>query len=418
MDFFRLHSKFVPTGDQPNAITLLTEGIKAGIKHQTLVGATGTGKTFTMANIVQNLNRPILVLSHNKTLSAQLYAEFKSFFPENAVEYFVSYYDYYQPEAYVPQRDLYIEKDADINEVIERYRNSATMALLTRRDVIIVATVSCIYGIGNPTEYSALSVFLKVGSSSIDRERLIVRLRDMQYERSNMEFTIGTFRVRGDVVDVYLTLSEDIAVRVEFFGDTIESIKLINPLTAEFIQNVDQFQIFPAKQYVSTDDSIKRAIPVILEDLEKEIKEFEKAGKLFEATRLRQRVNYDIEMLQETGYCKGIENYSRYLENRPIGSAPSTLLDYFPSDYVMFIDESHITVPQIRAMYNGDLVRKRNLVEFGFRMKSALDNRPLKFEEFLQRQNQTIYVSATPGEWELEMSRRSAKEVVKKIYEL
>jgi excinuclease ABC subunit B len=408
---FNLVSHFKPSGDQPLAIEYITEGIKLGIKHQTIIGATGTGKTFTMANIIKNLNRPTLVISHNKTLAAQLYSEFKQFFPENAVEYFVSYYDYYQPEAYVPQRDLYIEKDADINEVIEKYRNSATAALLTRRDVIIVSTVSCIYGIGNPQEYVSLSLSLKTGDS-ISRDSIIVRLRDMQYERTNLEFFAGTYRLRGDIIDIYLTTSEEVAIRIELFGDYVDSIKILNPLTGEVIKRVNDIVIFPAKQYVSTIESINKAIPKIFHDLEIEVKDFEKQGKLLEATRLKQRVNYDMEILQQTGYCKGIENYSRYLEDREIGSPPSTLLDYFPKDYIMFIDESHITVPQIRGMYNGDLARKQNLVNFGFRMRSALDNRPLKFSEFQSRQNVVVYVSATPSEWEIKMSNLAAEEVL------
>jgi len=408
---FNLVSNFAPSGDQPLAIEYITEGIKLGIKHQTIIGATGTGKTFTMANIIRNLNKPTLIISHNKTLAAQLYSEFKQFFPENAVEYFVSYYDYYQPEAYVPQRDLYIEKDADINEVIEKYRNSATAALLTRRDVIIVSTVSCIYGIGNPQEYVSLSLSLKVGDS-ISRDAIIIRLRDMQYERTNLEFFAGTYRLRGDIVDIYLTTSDEVAIRIELFGDYVDSIKILNPLTGEVLKRVSDIVIFPAKQYVSTSESINKAIPKILHDLEIEVKDFEKQGKLLEATRLRQRVNYDMEILQQTGYCKGIENYSRYLENREIGSPPSTLLDYFPNDYIMFIDESHITVPQIRGMYNGDLARKQNLVNFGFRMKSALDNRPLRFSEFEARQNVVVYVSATPSEWEIKMSNLAAEQVL------
>ena len=408
---FNLVSNFDPSGDQPLAIEYIIEGIKRGIKHQTIIGATGTGKTFTMANIIKNLNRPTLVISHNKTLAAQLYSEFKQFFPENAVEYFVSYYDYYQPEAYVPQRDLYIEKDADINEVIEKYRNSATAALLTRRDVVIVSTVSCIYGIGNPQEYVSLSLSLKTGDS-ISRDSIIVRLRDMQYERTNLEFFAGTYRLRGDIIDVYLTTSEEVAIRIELFGDCVDSIKILNPLTGEVIKRVNDIVIFPAKQYVSTIESINKAIPKIFYDLDIEVKDFEKQGKLLEATRLKQRVNYDMEILQQTGYCKGIENYSRYLEDREIGSPPSTLLDYFPKDYIMFIDESHITVPQIRGMYNGDLARKQNLVNFGFRMRSALDNRPLKFSEFQYRQNVVVYVSATPSEWEIKMSNLAAEEVL------
>lgn len=403
---FQLNSKFAPGGDQPQAIELLTLGLESGLKHQTLVGATGTGKTFTMANIIANINKPTLILSHNKTLAAQLFSEFKEFFPQNAVEYFVSYYDYYQPEAYVPQRDLYIEKDSDINEVIERYRNSATMALLSRKDVIIVSTVSCIYGLGNPDAYTELSVDLKQGME-FKRDKLLARLRDMQYERTNTDFLIGTYRVRGEIIDVSLPTSDDLAVRIEFFGDTIEKLKLINPISGEFIKNVDEYRIFPAKQYVSTSENIAKTIEIIRDDLEKEKVDFEKQGKMFEAARLKQRVNYDLEMLTETGHCKGIENYSRYLDHRNPGTPPSTLLDYFPDDYLMFIDESHITVPQVRGMYNGDFARKLNLVNYGFRMKSALDNRPLKFEEFEQRLHQVIYTTATPSDWELEKSKNA-----------
>lgn len=412
MSLFKLHSPYKPSGDQPQAIDYLTAGLEAGMKHQTLIGATGTGKTFTMANIIQNLDRPALILSHNKTLSAQLYSEFKDFFPENSVEYFVSYYDYYQPEAYVPQRDLYIEKDSDINEVIERYRNSATQALLSRRDVVIVATVSCIYGIGDPDDYSALSMNVKVGQD-YNREKVMVRLRDMQYERTNHDFGNGTFRVRGEYIDVNLTTSEDRAVRLAFFGEELEAIKILNPISGEVVTTLDDITIFPAKHYVSPQENVVRAVEIIRDDLDKEVKDFSDKGKVLEATRLKQRVNYDLEMLQETGFCKGIENYSRYMERRTIGSAPSTLLDYFPDDYIMFIDESHITVPQIGAMYFGDLSRKQNLVEYGFRMKAALDNRPLKFEEFKQRSNQVVYTSATPSDYEVDNSKASAKEVLK-----
>lgn len=408
---FNLNSKYKPSGDQPQAIEYLTAGLEAGLKHQTLVGATGTGKTFSMANVIQNTGKPALILSHNKTLAAQLYAEFKEFFPDNAVEYFVSYYDYYQPEAYVPQRDLYIEKDSDINEVVERFRNSATQELLSRRDVIIVATVSCIYGIGNPGDYSALSVTVKVGQE-YSREKIMVRLRDMQYERSDHDFTNGKFRFRGEYIDVNLTTADDRAVRLAFFGDELESIKILNPISGEVIGTQDEITIFPAKHYVSPQESINRALGIIRDDLDQEVKDFMDKGKMIEGTRLKQRVNYDLEMLQETGFCKGIENYSRYIDNRSIGTAPSTLLDYFPDDYVMFIDESHITVPQIGAMYHGDLSRKQNLVDFGFRMRSALDNRPLKFEEFQKRSNQIVYVSATPAKYELENSKQNAKEVL------
>ena len=402
-----LHSTYKPSGDQPQAIEYLSAGLEKGLKHQTLIGATGTGKTFTMANIIQNLQKPTLILSHNKTLAAQLYAEFKEFFPNNAVEYFVSYYDYYQPEAYVPHRDLYIEKDSDINEVIERYRNSATQALLSRRDVVIVSTVSCIYGLGNPGDYSEMSVSIKVGESH-NREKFMTKLRDSLYERSDTDFSTGKFRVRGEIIDVRLATSDDLAVRVEFFGDDVESIKLINPISGELIQKVDEYRIFPAKHYVSPTEKTLSAMPNIRNDVEKEVRDFKDRNKLIESVRLKQRVEYDMEMIQETGTCKGIENYSRYFERREIGSPPSTLLDYFPDDYLMFIDESHITVPQIGGMYSGDLARKTNLVDYGFRMRSALDNRPLKFEEFQRRTNQVIYTTATPRGYEIENSKKEA----------
>lgn len=410
---FKLHSNYSPSGDQPQAIELLSCGVLAGLTDQTLIGATGTGKTFTMANVIANVNKPSLILSHNKTLAAQLFSEFKEFFPENAVEYFVSYYDYYQPEAYVPQRDLYIEKDSDINEVIERYRNSATQALLSRKDVVIVSTVSCIYGLGDPADYMDLSINLKVGEN-LKREKLFAKLRDIQYERSNTDFSPGDYRVRGEIIDIHLVTSEDKALRIEYFGDTIDSLRLINPLTGELTQKINEIVIFPAKQFVSPQEKIKDALQTIRADLEKEVFEFKLKGKEFEATRLKQRVNFDMEILEETGYTKGIENYSRYLDKREPGTPPSTLLDYFPDDYLMFIDESHITVPQIGGMYLGDLSRKQNLVDFGFRMKSALDNRPLKFEEFQKRINQIIYTTATPREYEIERSKNSAKKCLQK----
>ncbi len=412
MGAFKLHSNYQPSGDQPTAIEYLTEGVNAGIAHQTLVGATGTGKTFTMANIIQNVQKPTLILAHNKTLAAQLYSEFIDFFPENAVEYFVSYYDYYQPEAYVPSRDLYIEKDSDINEVIERYRNSATQKLLSQRDTVIVSTVSCIYGLGNPEDYEGMSVKIELGKS-MTRDKLLSRLRDMQYERTNNDFGTGTYRVRGDSLDINLTVSEDRAVRVDFFGDDIDSIRIMNPISGEVLNRVNDITIFPAKHNVSPDEKLKAAIKFIREDLEGEVKAFTDKGKLVEATRLKQRVNYDLEMIEETGFCKGIENYSRYIDGRQPGTAPSTLLDYFPDDYLTIIDESHISVPQIGGMYSGDRSRKENLVDYGFRMKSALDNRPLKFEEFLKRTNQTIYTSATPSKYELENSVLSAQQVLK-----
>jgi excinuclease ABC subunit B len=407
---FKLNSPYKPSGDQPKAIEYITAGIEAGIKHQTIIGATGTGKTFTMANIIQNINRPTIVLAHNKTLAAQLFSEFREFFPENDVSYFVSYYDYYQPEAYVPQRDLYIEKDSDINETIERYRNTATQSLLSKRDVIIVATVSCIYGLGDPEDYSKLSYKLEVGKE-IMRDKFFARLTDMQYERRQMDFPIGSFRVRGDIIDINLFTANDLAVRIELFGDVIESIRLINPISGEFVEKVDSHTVFPAKQYVSTQEKLNYAVENILKDLEIEVKAFESAGKHIEAARLKQRVTYDVEMIRETGFCKGIENYSRYIDKRLPGTAGACLLDYFPEDYLMFIDESHITVPQVGGMYEGDRSRKTNLVDYGFRMRSALDNRPLKFEEFLKRQNQVVYVSATPRKYEIEMSEKSAEKV-------
>lgn len=407
---FKLNSPYQPSGDQPDAIKALAQGVQAGIGHQTLLGATGTGKTFAMAKIIEQVQKPTLVLAHNKTLAAQLFSEFKEFFPNNAVEYFVSYYDYYQPEAYIPRRDLYIEKDSDINETIERYRSAATQALLTRNDVIIVASVSCIYGLGNPEDYSALSRKVKVGEK-MERNKLIRYLIDMQYERSDYEFYSGNFRVRGDVVDVHLA-SDELAVRVEFFGDTIEKVILVNPISGEVTEVADEYTIFPAKQFVTPFDSLKAVFPVIRADLEKEVGAFESAGRTMEALRLKQRVNFDLEMLEETGYAKGIENYSRYIDRRPPGTAPSTLLDYFPDDWLMFIDESHITIPQVRGMYNGDLARKQNLVEYGFRLRAALDNRPLKFEEFQERTNQLIYVSATPTEYELNLAKQSTSQAI------
>ncbi len=405
---FELHSKYQPAGDQPDAIDKLTKGVNAKIPHQTMLGATGTGKTFTMANIVANTQKPTLVLAHNKTLAAQLFTEFKEFFPDNAVEYFVSYYDYYQPEAYVPRRDLYIEKDSDINETIERYRSAATQALLTRKDVLIVASVSCIYGLGNPEDYLSLSRILKVGDK-YERNKFLRHLTDMQYERNDHDFFTGMFRVRGDTVDVNIAADER-AVRIEYFGDEIEKITIINPISGEIVDSPDEVKIFPAKQFVTPFEKLKIAIPRIREDMEKEVKRFQTSGKEIEALRLRQRVNYDLEMLEETGYTKGIENYSRYIEGRAPGTAPSTLLDYFPDDWLLFVDESHISIPQVRGMYNGDQARKQTLVDYGFRLNAAMDNRPLKFEEFNQRVNQIVYVSATPSEYELNISRQSASK--------
>lgn len=407
---FNLNTTYKPSGDQPEAIAKLTEGILNKAKHQTLLGITGSGKTFTMANVIQNTGKPTLILSHNKTLAAQLFSEFKEMFPNNHVEYFVSYYDYYQPEAYVPRRDLYIEKEVEINQAIEQYRSSATQTLLTQKDVIVVASVSCIYGIGNPEDYMSLSRTIKVGER-YDRSKLLIHLADLQYERRESDFYNGTYRVRGDIVDINLP-ADDTAIRLEYFGDEIENIKIINPLTAEVIDSPSEVTIFPAKQYVTPFESLKEVIPVIRQDLAKEVASFEKQGKMLEAHRLNQRVNYDLEMLQEVGYVSGIENYSRYIEKRPIGSAPSTLLDYFPDDWLLIIDESHITIPQIRGMYMGDLARKTNLVDYGFRMRAALDNRPLKFAEFSKKINQAVYVSATPSEYELELSKNFVVEQI------
>lgn len=406
---FKVVTKFKESEDQANAIATLSKGIKQGVKNQTLLGVTGSGKTFTMAKIIEQINKPTLVMAHNKTLAAQLYSEFKDFFPHNAVRYFVSYYDYYQPEAYVPQRDLYIEKESDINETIERYRNAATQSLLSRPDTLIVASVSCIYGLGNPVDYMDLSREIKVGDR-YSREKLLIHLADMQYERSEFDFYPGLYRVRGDTVDIYLSAGDE-ALRIEYFGDEIDSLKLIDPVTAEIVDKPRNFTIFPAKHFVTPYESLKGILPQIELDLSKEARALKDANKMIEAYRLEQRVRFDIEMLRETGYCSGIENYSRYIDRRKEGTPPSTLLDYFPDDWMLFIDESHITVPQIRGMYNGDRARKENLVNYGFRLKAALDNRPLRFEEFLHRLNQTVYVSATPSEYELEQSRKSISAI-------
>ncbi len=405
---FKLNSPFKPSGDQPQAIDRLSAGVEKGLKHQTLLGATGTGKTFSMANIIQNVQKPTLILAHNKTLAAQLFTEFKEFFPENAVAYFISYYDYYQPEAYVPRRDLYIEKDAGINETIERYRNAATQSLLTRKDVILIASVSCIYGLGNPEDYQTLAREIVVGEA-YERNKLIRQLVEMQYERSEFDFFTGQFRVRGDVIDIN-TAAEEESVRIEYFGDDVEKISIINTITGEVIQSPERIMIFPAKQYVAPYERLKNAFDQIRTDMELEVAAFEKQGRDIEAMRLRQRVNFDLEMLEETGYAKGIENYSRYIDGRPPGTAPATLLDYFPDDWLMFIDESHITVPQVRGMFHGDLSRKQNLVDYGFRLRSALDNRPLKFHEFNDRVNQLVYVSATPADYELNLARQEVSK--------
>jgi len=407
---FKLEAPFAPAGDQPAAIARLTDGLRNGAKHQTLLGVTGSGKTFTIANAIENLNRPTLVISHNKTLAAQLYAEFKGFFPHNAVEYFVSYFDYYQPEAYIPRTDTYIEKDSSINEAIERMRLSTMNALFTRRDVIVVASVSCIYGIVSMEDYKAMVIHLAVGQE-LTREQFLIRLVDLQYNRNDIEFTRGNFRVRGDTIEVCPAYRED-ALRVEFFGEQIDRITRFDPLTGEKADQLEAVAIFPGKQFVTPADKMKRAILSIREELGPRIAEFEKVGKLLEAQRLKMRTEYDLEMMEEMGFCSGIENYSRHISARPPGSRPHTLIDFFPPDYVLVIDESHATVPQIGGMYAGDMSRKTVLVEHGFRLPSALDNRPLNFPEFQSMQGQTIYVSATPQAQEMEWSKGRVAELV------
>jgi len=409
---FELHSPFTPKGDQPKAIARLTEGLNRGYRHQTLLGVTGSGKTFTMAHVIANAQRPTLVIAPNKTLAAQLCAEFKEFFPENAVEYFVSYYDYYQPEAYIPETDTYIEKDAMINDEIDKLRHAATAALLERRDVIIVASVSCIYGLGDPEEYRTLVVSLRQGQS-YDRDAVIRKLVAIQYERNDINFMRGRFRVRGDVLEVFPAAWAERAIRVEFFGDEVERILEFDALTGEVLGERYQVSIFPASHYATSRPRLERAIASIEAELRERLAELRAAGKLLEAQRLEQRTNYDLEMLREMGYCKGIENYSRHITGRAPGEPPYTLLDYFPSDFLVFIDESHITVPQIGGMYEGDRSRKESLVEYGFRLPSAFDNRPLKFDEFMARVNQVIYVSATPGPYELEHSAQVVEQIVR-----
>lgn len=408
---FKLVSSFQPTGDQPEAIRNLVEGIKQKKKHQVLLGATGTGKTFTIANVIKEVNKPTLVLAHNKTLAGQLYSELKEFFPENAVEYFVSYYDYYQPEAYVPATDTYIEKDASINDEIDKLRHSATSALLERNDVIIVASVSCIYGLGDPKEYEDMVVSIRVGMK-LDRDTLLSELVRIQYERNDIDFHRATFRVRGDTVEIIPASHETNAIRVEFFGDEVDRIREVDIVTGEILGDRKHVAIFPASHFVTSEENLKRAIQSIEEELEWRLKELRDAGKLLEAQRLEQRTRYDLEMLREMGYCPGIENYSRHLTGRQPGETPYTLLDFFPEDWLLIIDESHVSIPQIRGMYNGDRSRKETLVEYGFRLPSALDNRPLRFEEFEQKIHQVIYVSATPGDYELE---KAGYEVVEQI---
>lgn len=411
MTRFKLKTKYQPTGDQPEAISLLTEGLNNGVKEQTLLGVTGSGKTFTMANVIENVQKPTLVLSHNKTLAAQLYTEFRQFFPGSEVHYFVSYFDYYQPEAYMASSDTYIEKDSKINEEIDRLRHAATSALLSRRDCIIVASVSCIYGIGSRDDYGDMSLTVKVGEKR-KQDKFIRHLTDIQYSRNDIDFHRSTFRVRGDVVDVYPAGGET-AFRIEFFGDEVDRLTEINPLTGEIINEPDQVRIFPGSHYVTPKDKLQSAIVKIKQEFKERIDYFERNNKLLEAQRLNQRTKFDIEMLEETGFVKGIENYSRYLTNREPGEQPATLLDYFPDDFLLFVDESHMSLPQVRGMYNGDRARKEVLVEHGFRLPSALDNRPLKFEEFNQHINQAIYVSATPAEYELERSGQPIQQVIR-----
>ena len=409
---FELHSKYQPTGDQPQAIERLTEGIRQGMHDQVLLGVTGSGKTFTMANIIQKLNRPALVIAHNKTLAAQLAAEFREFFPNNAVGYFVSYYDYYQPEAYIPSTDTFIEKDSSINDEIDRMRHSATSWLAERRDVIIVASVSCIYGLVNPEEYDGLSISLREGQQ-MERDDLLRKLIDIQFTRNDFEFDRGSFRVRGDTVEIIPAAEQEKALRVEFFGDEIDRISEIEILTGNVLRHLNHVLIFPASHYATSKDKLDRCIAQIEEDLEKRLTQFREEGRLLEAQRLEQRTHYDIEMLKEIGYCSGIENYSRYFDGRQEGEPPFTLMDYFPKDFLVFIDESHVTVPQIRAMYNGDYARKRTLIDYGFRLPAAFDNRPLKFHEFEERIGSTIFVSATPGPYEMQRSQRVVEQIIR-----
>ncbi len=411
MDSFRLSSQYQPTGDQPKAIAQLVAGLEKGEREQTLLGVTGSGKTFTMANIIAARNTPTLVLAHNKTLAAQLFSEFKTFFPDNEVHYFVSYFDYYQPEAYIASSDTYIEKDSAINEEIDRLRHAATGALLTRRDVIIVASVSCIYGIGSPDDYGEMSITVAKGERRV-QDKFVRQLTDIQYSRNDIDFHRGTFRVKGDVVDVF-PAGSDTAFRIEFFGDEVDRITQIDPLTGEILSEPTQCKIFPSSHYVTPKEKVKHAIEGIRKEYDERMAWFEKHDKLLEAQRLSQRTKYDLEMLEETGFVKGIENYSRYLTNREPGEQPATLLDYFPDDFLLMIDESHVTVSQVRGMYNGDRARKEVLVEYGFRLPSALDNRPLRFDEFERHVNNVIYVSATPGEYELSRSPAPAQQIIR-----
>ncbi|HHL2034520.1 excinuclease ABC subunit UvrB [Clostridium perfringens] len=412
MGEFKIQSKFKPTGDQPKAIDTLVQSIENGNRGQTLLGVTGSGKTFTMANIIERTQKPTLILAHNKTLAAQLCAEFKEFFPDNIVEYFVSYYDYYQPEAYVPQTDTFIEKDASINDEIDKLRHSATSALLERRDVIIVASVSCIYGLGNPDEYKKLTISLRPGMIK-DRDEVIKKLIEIQYERNDIDFARGTFRVRGDNLDIIPSSSSSKGIRIEFFGDEIDRIREFDVLTGNIIGERQHVSITPASHFAASEETLEKSIRVIEDELEDRLKVLTAEDKILEAQRLKQRTNYDIEMIREMGYCQGIENYSRILDGRMPGTPPQTLLDYFPEDFLMFIDESHVTLPQVRAMYAGDRSRKTSLVEFGFRLPCAFDNRPLKFSEFESKINQVVFVSATPGEYELDHSEIVAEQIIR-----
>ncbi|MCC4220335.1 excinuclease ABC subunit B [Staphylococcus saprophyticus] len=409
---FKLHSEFEPQGDQPEAIQKIVNGVNEGKRHQTLLGATGTGKTFTMSNVIKQVGKPTLIIAHNKTLAGQLYSEFKEFFPENRVEYFVSYYDYYQPEAYVPSTDTFIEKDASINDEIDQLRHSATSALFERDDVIVIASVSCIYGLGNPEEYRDLVVSIRAGME-MDRSELLKKLVDVQYIRNDIDFRRGTFRVRGDVVEIFPASREEMCIRVEFFGDEIDRIREVNYLTGEVLRERDHFAIFPASHFVTREEKMKSAIQRIENELEERLAELNAENKLLEAQRLEQRTNYDLEMMREMGFCSGIENYSVHLTLRPMGSTPYTLLDYFGDDWLVMIDESHVTLPQIRGMYNGDRARKQVLVDHGFRLPSALDNRPLKFEEFEEKTKQLVYVSATPGPFELEHTDEMVQQIIR-----
>ncbi|MHA1135908.1 MAG: excinuclease ABC subunit UvrB [Candidatus Thorarchaeota archaeon] len=411
MSEFKLMAPFKPTGDQPQAIAKLVEGIESGLQHQTLLGVTGSGKTFSVANVIEAVQKPTLVISHNKTLAAQLASEYKQFFPENAVEYFVSYYDYYQPEAYVPSKDMYIEKEADINAEIERLRHSTTNSLRSRRDVVVVASVSCIYGIGDPSEYDHFRMYIEKGKQ-VDRREILERLVAMQYERNDMDIKPGVFRVRGDVIDVYPSASEN-SVRIELDGDTVERLTVLEGLTARKLYSPEWFELYPARHHVVRQEKVVEVLPDIEQEMRERVEWFKKEGKLVEADRIRRRTLYDLEMLRETGMCQGIENYSRWIDGRKKGEKPYTLLDYFPDDFLMIIDESHMTVPQIRGMYNGDQARKRNLVDFGFRLPSAVDNRPMKFSEFEKYMRQVIYTSATPGPFARQNSNQIVEQLVR-----